>query len=131
MTAYWVTIALVGYLMWMAKLSEPAMNERQMGTLPTKPLARILVLSAALVLMIVAALRWKVGTDYGQYVINYDSYKLSFFSDLRTFNEPGIRGIAWLVSQVADNSTVFMAAVSLFTLRLMLFTILATALPSR
>lgn len=123
MTAYWVTIALVGYLMWMAKLSEPAMNERQMGTLPTKPLARILVLSAALVLMIVAALRWKVGTDYGQYVINYDSYKLSFFSDLRTFNEPGIRGIAWLVSQVADNSTVFMAAVSLLTLGLMLFTI--------
>lgn len=64
-----------------------------MGTLPTKPLARILVLSAALVLMIVAALRWKVGTDYGQYVIIYRRLiQLSFFSDLRTFNEPGIRG---------------------------------------
>lgn len=123
MTIYWVTIALVGYLMWMAKLAEPAMNDHTMGTLPTRPLARLFTLMAALVLMLVAALRWNVGSDYGQYFENYDSYKLSFFADLRAFNEPGIRGIAWLVSKVADSPDVFIAAASLLTVGLMLFTI--------
>lgn len=123
MTVYWVTIALIGYLVWMARIAEPAMNDHAMGTLPNRPLARLFVLLAALVLMGVAALRWRVGTDYGQYVAGYQIYKASFFSDLRAFDEPGVKGIAWLVGNVADNPLVFMAVVSLVTIGLMLWTI--------
>ncbi|MEI2671604.1 MAG: EpsG family protein [Marmoricola sp.] len=123
MTVYWVTIALVGYLLWMARLVDPALNEHPMGRFSTKPLARLLILAAALVLMLVAALRWRVGTDFYQYILNYTKYKSAFLVDLRAFNEPGIRGVAWLVSKIHDDPVAFIATSSILTIGLMLWTI--------
>lgn len=123
MTVYWLTIGAVGYLMWLARAMDPVLDQRIPGKLPAAASSRILVAAAALVLMGVAALRWGVGTDFGQYVRNYERYKGSFFSSLRSFDEPGIKAIAWVVSLVRDDAAVFMAVASLITVGLMLWTI--------
>lgn len=123
MTVYWVTIAAVGYFVWMARATDPMLDQRMPGKLPASATSRILVAAAALVLMVVAALRWGVGTDFGQYVLNYEIYKTSLSESLRSFDEPGIKAIAWAVAHVWDDAAVFMAVASLITVGLMLWTI--------
>lgn len=123
MTVYWVTLTAVGYLIWLARATDPVLDHRPLGSLPTTTSARLLVGAAALVLVGVAASRWGVGTDFFGYVRNYDVYKTSFFTDLQSFDEPGIKGLAWLVSLVHDDPALFVAAASAATIGLMLWTI--------
>lgn len=123
MTVYWLTIAAVGYFVWMARATDPMLDQRMPGKLPASATSRIFVAAAALVLMGVAALRWGVGTDFWQYVQNYEIYKGSFSESLRSFDEPGIKAIAWAVAHVWDDPAVFMAVASLTTVGLMLWTI--------
>ncbi len=123
MTVYWVTIAAIGYLVLMTRALEPALDARPLGKFPVATSSRILLASAAAVLILVAGLRWRVGTDFGQYALNYDAYKRDFFEDLMIFDEPGIKGIAWLVAHIRDDSAVFMFVASAITVGLMLWTI--------
>lgn len=111
------------YLLCLAWATDTTIDRHPAGRIPASFSARVFVGAAALVLVGVAALRWRVGADYWQYVRNYDAYKASFFTDLRSFNEPGIKGIAWLVSLVHDEPTVFLGAASILTIALMLWTI--------
>lgn len=123
MTAYWVTLGAVGYLLFMARLTDSSLDERPLGTFPRTGSSRLFVGLAAIVLILVASLRWRVGADFDQYVSNYDVYKTAFLTDLQTFDEPGIKGLAWLVSQVHDDAVVFMFTASAITIGLMLWTI--------
>ena len=123
MTVYWFTLAALCYLLWMAKALDPSLDTHPPGQLPKATTSRVFVGAAALLLIGVAALRWGVGTDFYQYVQNYDLYKTSFFEDLRSFDEPGIKGLAWVVALVRDDSAVFMAVASVLTIGLMLWTI--------
>lgn len=123
MIVYWLTTAAVGYLLFLTLAMDQRIDERPLGTFPRTTSSRLFVSLAGLVLILVAGLRWRVGTDFGQYVLNYDVYKTSFVADLRTFDEPGVKGLAWLVSQVRDDSAVFIFAASAITIGLMLWTI--------
>jgi hypothetical protein len=122
-TVYWVTIALVLYLTWLARATDPRLDARAAGKLPEAVSSRAFLGAAGLVLVAVAALRWGVGTDFFQYVDNYQSYKSSFFSDFATLDEPGIKSIAWVVSHLKDDAAVFMASTSIITVGLILWTI--------
>lgn len=123
MSVYWIVIASVAYLVWLAKATDPGLSERLPGLLPMPTSSRIFVGLAALILVGVAALRWGVGTDFFGYIRNYDRYKTSFFEDLRSFNEPGIKGLALLVYHVRDDARVFVAVAAVITVGLMLWTI--------
>ena len=123
MTVYWLTIAAVAYLMLLARQLDPRLDERPMGQLPDTLTSRVGIGLASLVLICVAGFRWGVGTDFFGYVRNYDTYKVSFFTDLRNFDEPGLKGLAWLVSHVRDDPTVFMFTASALTLGLILWTL--------
>lgn len=123
MTAYWLTIAAVGYLLLMTRQLDARLDDRPLGRFPAAASSRIGLGLAAVVLIAVAALRWRVGTDFSGYVRNYETYKSSFSSDLRSFDEPGIKGLAWLVSVVRDDPAVFMFMASVITVGLMLWTI--------
>lgn len=120
MTTYWVTIAAVGYFVFLSRLMDPGLDERPMGHLPATFTSRVGLALASLILICVAGLRWGVGTDFFGYVRNYDIYKVHFFTDLRHFDEPGLKGLAWLVSHLHDDSAVFMFAASAITLGLIL-----------
>ncbi len=120
MTAYWVTIATVGYLLFMARLTDPMLDARSMGNLPAATSSRIFIGIAAFVLIGVAGLRWRVGTDFLQYVHNYEAYRDGFFADLQSFSEPGIKGVAWLVANIRDDAAFFIFAASVITIGLML-----------
>ncbi len=122
MTVYWVTVALVCYFVILARLLDPAIDARTMGQLPSAFTSRAGIGLASLVLILVAGFRWGVGTDFYQYVQNYEPYKASFLSDIRSFDEPGLKGVAWLVSQVWDDPAVFVFAASAITLGLILWT---------
>ena len=123
MTVYWGTIALVGYLVVMARAFDPSVDSRAMGRLPENRLTQIFLLSAAVVLAFVAGFRWQVGADFNAYMTNYGRYSQDFFEDLRTFNEPGIKAIAWLLSSITTNATWFIVVVSGITIGLILLTI--------
>lgn len=123
MSVYWLTIAAVGYLLFLTRSIEPRIDQRPLGTLPRTTSSRLFVTLAAAVLILVAGLRWGVGTDFFGYVRNYETYKTSFLTDVRAFAEPGTKGIAWIVSHVRDDPALFMFTASAITIVLMLWTI--------
>jgi hypothetical protein len=122
-TVYWVTIAAVGYFVFLSRRMDPGLDERPMGQIPATFTSRLGLALASLILICVAGLRWGVGTDFFGYVRNYDIYKVHFFTDLRNFDEPGLKGLAWLVSKLHDDSSVFIFAASALTLGLALWTL--------
>lgn len=123
MAVYWFTLAAVGYFLLTARLLDPALNEREFGRLPERPTSRVFVTFAALVLVAVGSLRWGVGTDFFTYVGLYEKYKISFVDDLRNFDEPGAKGLAFVVGKVYDDPAAFFFATSVITIGLMLYTL--------
>lgn len=123
MTIYWLALGALGYLLLLAWVADPRIDAREPGAFPRSTSSRIFLVISALILIFVAGLRWNVGTDFKAYVLGYDVDKMSFVADLGLLDEPGIKGLAWLVSQVFDDAAVFMFAASAITIGLMLWTI--------
>lgn len=73
---------------------------------------KICVICVALILILVAGLRYKVGTDYPVYVINYPRYKNASVLNLRY---AGIYIIAKIASVLYDDYTTWFFLMSLFT----------------
>ncbi|SDL81851.1 EpsG family protein [Tessaracoccus oleiagri] len=76
-------------------------------------IATFCMTTVTLVLILMAGLRWMVGTDYGQYERNYVEYRDGFLTSLITFDEPGIRLLAVAASWINDDPAMmfFLAAV--------------------
>ncbi|SMC98042.1 EpsG family protein [Sporomusa malonica] len=110
MSVYYLTILTTGIAAWIAQLSEQRM------------LKSFFVFFTAIILALVAGLRWGVGADYFQYALNYSGYSASNLTELVQF-EIGIRVIS-VVSQYLydDYATMFFIA-SLLTIGLFVFTI--------
>jgi len=106
----------------MVKRLDPAFEERRDAGLPTATSTRIGLSLAIILLAAVAGLRWGVGTDYFAYYNGYERDKQSFFTALREMDEPGIKGLAWLTSQIHDDALLYMFAASALTIGLMLWT---------
>ena len=67
------------------------------------------VFLTGVVLIGVAGCRWLVGTDYWQYAVNYSRYVTSWWVDLKSFDEPGLKLIAKLSSVIYnDYATMFL-----------------------
>lgn len=120
MTPYWITLAALAYLLWMAQSLDPTLDSRPTGQFPTATSSRLFLGATAAILMVVAALRWRVGTDFMAYINNYDLYKDTFLDDLKSFDEPGIKGLALAVSFVRDDPKVFVAVAAAITIGMML-----------
>ena len=54
---------------------------------------------AAAVLVLVAGLRYRVGTDYAAYASNYYDYIIEVWQSIKSLDEPVIRIIAWIGSK--------------------------------
>lgn len=121
MTPYYLTFASVLFLLMLAQSTQPAAHFRG-DVVSARRVSGFFLFCAASVLVLVAGLRYQVGTDYTGYVRNYDTYKTTFVDDLWSFNEPGIKAIATAMSWVWDNPTGYILASSVITLGLLLRT---------
>lgn len=78
----------------------------------------IFLVLTILILGLVSGLRWGVFGDYFNYANNYNLYKSSFWESLVSFNEPGMRFIAYISQYIYDDySTMFLIS-SLITITL-------------
>jgi transmembrane protein EpsG len=89
---------------------------------PRSAMAGMAVISG-LVLALVAALRWRVGTDYWAYEFAYPAYKSVDWAELDFLGEPGIRVIAKVSSHIHDDPTTMFAMAALITVGLTVRTI--------
>lgn len=78
---------------------------------------------AGSVLVVVAALRWRVGVDYWNYDRLYPKYESVAWSDLSLLGEPGIRVLAKLGGWVRDDSAGMFALAAVITVGLNVRTI--------
>lgn len=123
MTAYYVTFGVVAYFLAMTELTNRRASVGLGETHTRSTTSRVFLFFAAIALILVAGLRWRVGTDYGSYARNYEFYQDSFWADVTTFNEPGAKGLAIVASRIHDDYATFILLASLVTLGLMLWTI--------
>lgn len=84
---------------------------------------RFFILLTGTCLILVAGLRWNVGTDYWQYTVNYDNYVEQVWSDFFSYNDPGIKLISWLSSYLYDDYATMFFISSLITIGLFVLTI--------
>ena len=113
MIVYYVTFALAILLAWLAqRFGRPSSeSERLQGGRTVVPNG-FFALLCALLLILVAGLRWQVGTDYGAYRINYTAYANHVWTALIRYQEPGINLIAWISRLLYDDyaTMLFLAA---------------------
>ncbi|RAS79921.1 EpsG family protein [Priestia endophytica] len=84
---------------------------------------RFFVFLTAACLIFVSGFRWRVGTDYWDYSESYVMYKTTVWNDLFSYNEPGIKLIAWISSYICDDYATMFFITSLITLALFVSTI--------
>ncbi|WP_256842945.1 EpsG family protein [Ornithinimicrobium cryptoxanthini] len=82
--------------------------------------ARLFALVAGTALVVVAAFRWRVGTDYATYATNYESYKTQ---PLDWLDEPGIRILARFSAYILDDYATMFALASIITVGLTVATL--------
>lgn len=116
MAVYLGTIILVGFFSLMVDYYRSHENY-------SKILSSIFIFLTTIVLIFVAGFRWYVGTDYGNYVNLYPSYKENLWSSILNFNEPGIRIIANTAQLIYDDYSMFFLIASIITIGLIVRTI--------
>ncbi|MGH2079317.1 EpsG family protein [Aerococcus urinaeequi] len=120
MAVYVSTIVLVLIFSTIAEYSQN--NKKDRNLKERKLFSYYFGMLTAVCLILVAGLRWRVGTDYWNYARLYSDFAQNWWNSLVTFNEPGIRIIAALSSSIHhDSSTMFFIA-SLITVSLSVWT---------
>lgn len=142
MTGYFLALALVLLLLFMAQRrpaiparagrlgpstgsAGPALPVRAEST-PEDQRARglsLFVLAASGVLVALAALRWRRGTDYWTYAESWPGYVRTPWSEFGLTDEPGIRVLAMIGRHLADEPASMFALASLVTVGLTTWTI--------
>lgn len=78
---------------------------------------------SAIVLILVAGLRFQVGADYNNYVSTYEVRKETWLTFLRSFDEPGIAILCKICSLIYDNAATLFFVCSVITIGLYMSTI--------
>lgn len=82
------------------------------------PTSKFLFILASLVLIIVAGLRYWVGTDYGSYYVGYMNWANNLIPALKEFNEPGYPLIATVAVRLGGAGALSIFLASLITIAL-------------
>ena len=109
MTVYYLTILTTGITAWIAQLSEQRVPKS------------LFTFFTTIILVLVAGLRWGVGTDYFSYAMNYSGYSASSLTELKF--EMGIRVISVVAQYLYDDYATMFFIASLLTIGLFVFTI--------
>lgn len=83
----------------------------------------IAALASGALLTVMAAMRYRVGTDYSTYEENYQLFYRSWtWADFAWDDEPGIRILTWLSVRLHDDPATMFALASIITVGLMMWT---------
>lgn len=123
MMPYLLIVMCVCYLLFLIVVADPNLNDRTFGSYPRLKTTRVFLAVPASLLVAAGALRWNVGSDYGNYIRNFDLYIRDIGSDIRNFNEPGINLLAWISSKLSDDPALYLVFASILTQALILATV--------
>ena len=124
MTPYIITIITVAFFASVAqKCRESTLNEKCIAQLKYKYSYTWYVTIVGLILILVAGLRYRVGTDYGGYMLSYNLRASSVWIDLLTYSEPGLGLIAWISRFIKDDYATMFFNAALVTITLNVRTI--------
>ena len=128
MTVYYTaTLLAVGSALIAQSLAVPDTVGPNEAYRQARAHARLFAYLTGAILATVAALRWRVGTDYGNYVNEYDVYAAAPWRGYTLLNEPGLRFIAKLSAQVNDDYATMLGAAAFITVGLSVATIYRTS----
>lgn len=88
-----------------------------------KVVSKFVVILTSIILIVVSGLRWKVGTDYGNYIFSYSRRKEEWLFSLINFDEPGIGILAKIGSFIYDDYVSMFFLVAVMTIGLCIWTI--------
>lgn len=112
MTAYYGVLGVTLVLFALAQMGDYSVYKSRYGGIRHSSQAKLFFCIGALVLILVAGLRYYVGTDYGGYYhYAFSVWAEAPFEHLRQLDEPGIYLINWLLSRFTSDG-----AVSIFVL---------------
>ena len=119
---YWIVALLTGFVGNIAE-KNPSIKKLDNNKEQISP-NKVAVFFLGLVLILVAGLRYYVGTDFGAYYINSSSYLLTDLWDrIVALNEPGIVLLSLIGNAFIRNDQTLIFVCSLFTIILFVFTI--------
>lgn len=125
MTTYFITLLLVfvftfvaqNNIVWQTNESNLQLTAKKTNTTKT------FYILASLVLILVAGLRYDVGTDYLNYLVRYDNSVKNFVESLLTLDEPGYKFICWFSNLIGGDGLTALFLASTLTIFLFLKTI--------
>lgn len=124
MVTYYVTLLLVFVCVLIAQNTiTPQILENDTQTLIKNTSTKIFFIFAAIILILIAGLRYDVGTDYLNYLVRYEVYAAKFLDSILTLEEPGFKFICWISILIGGNGFTAIFLSSLITITLFLITI--------
>lgn len=124
MIVYLATLLVVAYLCSIAEKQDRLIERKHEGVaIVHSKNAYKLYFLASCVLVLVAGLRYRVGTDYGAYYFGYEDYITKLFENLGTLHEPGFGIVAKASTLLINDGALVMLLASVITIGLPLVVI--------
>jgi len=123
MKVYYLTILLISFLSYFAQYFYELKTFICIEKKFKINISIIFIFIIFLILATVAGLRWRVGTDYGGYALNYRFYQITFLDSIKSYNEPGIHIIAVISKYIYDDYATMFFLASFITILLFTYTI--------
>ena len=101
-TYYIVWVSVIFFAAFVVRKDYPVKDDLSYGQIEHSSAAKVYFIIASLILILVAGLRYNVGTDYGAYSRGYRMF-LDFWGSLKNLSEPSIHLIYSIAVKIHDN----------------------------
>lgn len=124
MLTYYVTIFVVLITALLAQSAITYYKDDKGNYFPVKTIGfDCFAFVTGAILVLVGGLRYRVGADYGNYIGAYELRKITWWSYVKSFDEPGFSAICKISSLIHDNYATMFFICSLITIGLFMNTI--------
>ena len=93
----------ISFSAWAASVDDPIMLPNRVGAVKHNRACKSLFFISAMVLILVAGLRYYVGTDFGGYYRRYGKYADELWDRLTTLDEPGYAIVSSIARLILDD----------------------------
>lgn len=121
MTVYYITLLTV--IICSMTAMRYVSGEDSLGRIKYSGIGNFCIFLCGAVLIFVAGFRYKVGTDYWEYMYGYEYRRDNWIQFVREFDEPGIDILAKLGSYFKDSFATMFFLAALITIGLIIWTI--------
>ena len=121
MTVYYVT--LIAVFIFSVAATGYVCGKDNFGRIKYNGIGNVYIFICTAILIFVAGFRYKVGTDYWEYMYGYEYRRDNWLQYVREFDEPGIHIIAKLGSYIKDSFATMFFLAAFITVGLIMWTI--------